>query len=54
MLYEQSVVETGLSPRDAIRLDKMKKHIGILTDGGIIDRGRTTAAETDSPGMSEP
>ena len=54
MLYEQSVVEKGLSRRDAIRLEKMKKHIGILTDGGIIDRGRTTAAETDSHGMSEP
>ena len=54
MLYEQTVVETSLSRRDAVRLEKMKKRIGILTDGGTIDRGRSTAAEPDSPGTSEP
>ena len=54
MLYEQTVEETSLSQRDAIRLEKMKKRIGILTDGGIIDRGRNTAAEPDPPGTSEP
>lgn len=54
MLYEQTVIETSLSRRDAIRLEKMKKHIGILTDEGSIDRGRTTAADPDSPGISEP
>ena len=55
MLYEQQiVVETSLSRRDAVRLEKMKKLVGILTDGGMIDRGRNTAAEPDSPGISEP
>ena len=54
MLYEQNVVETGLSRLDTIRLEKMKKRIAMLKNGRIIDRGRNQAAETDSPGMSEP
>ena len=55
MLYGQIVVETGLSRRDAIRLEKMKKRVGISIEGGIIDRGRrNTVAELDSPGISEP
>ena len=54
ILYEQSiVVETGLSPRNAIRLEEMKKYVGILTDEGIIDRGRNTAAETDPPVLTD-
>ena len=53
MLYEQSVVETGLSGLNAIRLKEMKKHIGISTDEVVIDLGGNTAAETDSPEMCE-
>ena len=49
MLYEQSVIETRLSRLDAIRLEKMKKHMGILREGGAVDQGKNTAAETDSP-----
>ena len=54
MLYEQSVEETKLSRLDAIRLEKMKKDVGISTNGETIDWGRNTAAETDSPILSEP
>ena len=41
ILYEQTtLVETSLSRRDAIRLEEMKKRLGISTDGGITDPGR--------------
>lgn len=54
MLYEKAaVVETGLSRRDALRLEELKKSMGIPTDGGIIDRGSNTAAELGSPGTTE-
>ena len=37
ILYEQNVVETGLSRLDTIRLEKMKKRIGISKNRKIID-----------------
>ncbi|KAI4163909.1 MAG: hypothetical protein LQ342_002406 [Letrouitia transgressa] len=54
MLYEHGVLETGLSRRNAIRLKKMKKQVGISTDGEITDQGRNTASETDSSETSRP
>ena len=38
MFYEQSVVETGLSPRDAIRLKSMKKELEIFKSFEIVGR----------------
>ena len=54
MLYEQNVVETGLSQLDAIRLEKMKKRAKLFTGGGMIGQERITAADTDPSGKSEP
>ena len=52
MLYKQSVVETGLSKKDAIRLKRVKRVLGISTGEEISDRGRDIAAETSSSDLS--
>lgn len=47
MLYEQNVVETGLSQLDSIRLEEIKKQVKVSTGGVIVDRGMSTEADTE-------
>ena len=54
MLYEHGVLETGLSQLDSIRLEEIKKHLGISKGGGIVDRGMSTKAATGAPEISDP
>lgn len=54
MLYEHGVVETGLLRLDAIRLEKMKKQVGISTDREVIEQGGNTISETVSSETSGP